>query len=983
MLSFTYVARKEQRKALSYATNENGDISLNKRQEYLDKIYDSTIYNFLGAKYTYKDVKETELALGLDLQGGMHVTLEVSPVEILTALAGSNSSKPEFKRALQVAKEKQRNSQESFTDLFYESYQETTNGQSLSSIFANSINQSKGINSQSTDDEVAKMIDSEVDEAIGRAEEIIRNRVDKFGAVQPNIQRLKNSQRIQVELPGVENPQRVRSLLQGAAKLEFLEVYQVNDIFPALNAINAYLLTVEQPEKNKTGEKAVDKTSAEKLLTGDTTATANSGTDTTASSVVAKADSAAADTTAPKASSLFTLLKSPYTLRYAVKDTAKINKVLAMPRVQDMLPANLEFLWEQKPEAGQDGSKTLELVPVKKGRAANTLTGDVIVNARADVSQDGKNFEVSMQMNTIGAKKWKKMTAEASKDPKNPKRIAIVLDENVVSAPVVNGEIPNGNSSITGNFTFEEASDLASKLKAGKLPAPVRIVEEVIVGPSLGKESIQQGLFSIVAGLLLVVAFMVFYYAKGGFVANVALLFNVLFILGVMASLGSVLTLPGIAGIVLTVGMAVDANVLIFERVREEIANGKSLLTAIDLGYQKAFSSIFDSNVTTLLTGAILYGLGSGPVKGFAVTLIIGIICSFFTSVYISKVIVMFMVKKGNEKSVTFSTLFSRNLFKNLNFDIIGKRKLAYFFSGGLITLGIISIIAQGGLNFGVDFKGGRSFVVQFSQPVSASKVKADLSDDLKNASTEVKTYGSDDRLKITTSFLMEDETSVGDQQVEKALMDGLTELNVGNFEIQSSSKVGATVADDIQNASWKALILSLAGIFIYILFRFKKWQFSLGSVIALLHDALMVISIFSILRWFGIAFEIDQVFVAAILTIVGYSINDTVVVFDRVREFIADNPRLDLATVLNKSINHTFSRTIITALTVFLVVFVLAIFGGETLRGFSVAMIIGVVFGSYSSIFIAVPIVLDFNSNDPKPEPAPSSSTKKPLATA
>lgn len=982
MLSFTFVARRQQAKALEYATNSNGEINISKKQQYLDKIFDSTVYNFAGLKYTYKEVLENQLALGLDLQGGMHVTLEASPVEILTALAGSNAGDPTFKQALQNAKQKQKNSQQSFASLFYDSYREIAGADQLHKIYSNAINRSKQIDSRSKDAAIEKVINEEIENAIDRAENILRTRIDKFGAVQPNIQRLKGSGRIQVELPGVENQQRVRNLLQGAAKLEFLEVYQIGEIAPALTQINSYLLTIEKPKTGKDGKSKLDKSSTEKLLSGDTLG-GTSDSNTVASASPSKADSAKADTTAPKASSLFTLLKAPNTLRYDIKDTAKINDIFAMEKVKGMLPSGLLLLWDKKPyKDDKSGEETLELVPVKKARAGSTvLTGEVIVDARADLAQDGKNFEISMQMNSLGAKRWKKMTAEAASDPRNKKRIAIVLDDYVYSAPTVQNEIPNGNSSITGNFTFEDAKDLENILKSGKLPVPLRIVEEVVVGPTLGKEAIQQGLVSMLAGLGVVVLFMVLYYSKGGLVADTALLFNVLFVLGIMASLpsGAVLTLPGIAGIVLTIGMSVDANVLIFERIREELTAGKSLTAAIDLGYDKAFSSIFDSNVTTLLAGGILMVFGSGPVQGFAITLIIGIICSFFTSVYISKVIILFITRNKDPKSVSFSTVFSRNMFKNLNFDIIGKRKLAYVFSSALLIFGAISIFIQGGLNLGVDFKGGRSYIIQFEKPIVASELKDALSDDFKSASTEVKTFGSNEKLKVTTSYLMEDESTEADNKVAATLSKGLNDFQVGKFEILSTNKVGATVADDIQNSSWKALLISLLGIFIYVLIRFKKWEYSFGGVIALLHDALMVIAIFSILRLFGIAFEIDQVFVAAILTIVGFSINDTVVVFDRVREFIGENPKMDLATVLNNSINHTFSRTIITSMTVLIVVLILCVFGGETLRGFSFAMLIGVVFGSYSSIFIAVPIVLDVQSKQ-KAEVIAVPQPKKPV---
>ncbi|MFN3403307.1 MAG: protein translocase subunit SecDF [Cytophagaceae bacterium] len=957
-LSFTFVAQRQQDKAVKFATTPEG-VNPELKQKYLDSIFDQPVYNVLGAKFTYKEVKENELALGLDLQGGMHVTLEVSPVEILKALAGPNSSLSDFQNAIARAKEKQRNSQENFTELFYESFAEVAPGKQLNSIFANPATRGR-ISSQAPDNEVRKLIDSEVDQAIDRSFEILRNRIDRFGVVQPNIQRIQGTGRIQVELPGVENPQRVRNLLQGAAQLEFLEVYHLPEIAPYLNQINDYLMAVEKDQKAAGKNNTAD---AEKLLK-----------DPNAASEPAAADSAAADTT-QKASKLFSLLRSPYGLVYDVKDTSAINKILRMPKVQAILPSNVSFYWERKARSTAEGN-FVELVPVKKNRSTGKapLTGEVIVDARHDIASDGRGYEVVMQMNSAGAKKWRQMTKEASSDPKNKRRVAIVLDDVVYSAPTVQVEIPNGNSSITGDFTLDEAKDLANILKAGKLPAPVRIVEEVIVGPTLGKEAIEQGLMSMLAGLGLVVIFMILYYAKGGLVANIALIFNILFILGVMASFNSVLTLPGIAGIVLTIGMAVDANVLIFERIKEELNNGKQLLKAIELGYEKAFSSIFDSNVTTILSGAILFALGSGPVKGFATTLIVGIFCSFFTAVFISRIIIEWMAR--GSKSISFTTAISKNLFKNINFQIINKRKIAYIFSSALILIGIATIFIQGGLNLGVDFKGGRSYIVQLKEVIPAANVRTSLTDDFQGQSTEVKTFGSPDKLKVTTSYLIDDESAEGDEAVEAALVKGLDEIAAGKYEILSSQKVGATVADDIKSSSVNAILLALIGIFLYIFVRFRKWQFGLGGLVALFHDALMVISIFSILRLLGIPYEVDQVFIASILTIIGFSINDTVIVFDRVREYVGENPKSDLETTLNKSINHTLSRTIMTTVTVLVVVLVLLFFGGETLRGFSLALLIGVIFGSYSTIFIAVPMVLDIRT---KKEKEALASGKKP----
>ena len=987
-LSFTWVARNQQKEATEYATNSQGEISFSKRQAYLDSIYDKPVYNFLGSKYTYKEVKENELALGLDLQGGMYVLLEVSPVAILNALSG-NSTDPAYQQAIQIANEKQKSSQENYTTLFFDAYRQIAGDGKLARIFAN--NSTKGrIDIKSSDSQVKKVVDDEVSSATDRSLQILRTRIDKFGVTSPNIQRIKGTGRIQVELPGVDNPQRVRNLLQGVAQLEFLDVYQIYEIAPYLKEINTYLLTQEKKEpkaESKTTTKASN--DVQKLLSENTkdsltepkTDTATAATKATDSLATASADSAAKDSGDAQASILFRLLKTNDMLRYDVKDTAQINKIFGMPKVKAMLPNTVKFLWEKKPEKMSDNSETLELVPVRVDRSGKAqLTGEVIVDAREGVSEDGKSFEISMSMNSLGAKKWKRMTAEASKDPANKRRIAIVLDNIVYSAPYVQNEIPNGNSSITGKFTFEEAKDLASILKAGKMPAPTRIVEEAIVGPSLGKEAINQGLTSAVAGLVLVVMFMVFYYSKGGIVADLALLFNVFFIMGIMAQpgLGTVLTLPGIAGIVLTMGMSVDANVLIFERIREELRSGKSVTQAISMGYDKAFSSIFDSNITTLLSGIILLIFGSGPVKGFAITLIIGIITSFFSAVYVTRVIFEWMAKRNALSVKSFDTFLSRGLFKNLNFDFIGNRKKAYIFSAALILFGIGSIIYKGGLTLGVDFKGGRSYIVQFSQPVVPSDIKVKLTPYFKNAGTEVKAYGENTKVKITTSYLADDESEEADNKVAAALNGGLENYKDKNPQIQGSSKVGATVADDIKSTSAVSVGLALIAIFLYVMFRFQRWQFGLGGIVALAHDVLIAISAYGVAELIGHPFEVDQVFIAAILTVIGYSINDTVVVFDRIRETIALNPKLELEKAMNIAINETISRTIITATTVFIVSAVLFVFGGETLRGFSLVMLIGTTFGTYSSIFIATPIVVDLQSKAQLKEENKKETSKK-----
>jgi SecD/SecF fusion protein len=960
-ISFTFVAREVQNDAIEYASLPDGKVDVDKKQHYLDSIYTEPVYNFLGTEYTYKEVKSLELALGLDLQGGMHVVLEVSPVELLQAMAGNNAENATFKKAIKLAQEKQRNSQNTFQQNFYDSYREIAGPDKLSNVFANSANKGK-IDIRTNDKDVEKVINEEIDLSVDRSFEILRNRIDKFGVIQPNIQRIRGTGRILVELPGVENAQRVRNLLQGTAKLEFMEVYHIYEVADRTNRINDYLISLEDSKKTTEDTAAVTETKEEASLLVNKDGAKK---DTTAA---IKTDSAKKDTT--KVSDFYRLLRAQGALIYDVKDTSTINSILNMDRVKSILGSDIRMVWERKANTSDEGVSYIELLPLMVGRDGKAaLGGDVISNVNYNLSPEGK-YEVAMQMNAYGAKAWRRITKEASsaKDERMKRRIAIVLDNVVYSAPVVQVEIPNGNSSISGNFTLEEAKDLANILKAGKLPAPVRIVEEVIVGPTLGHEAIMDGIASLLAGVVVVILLLLMYYNKGGLIADIALVFNIIFTLGILASFNSVLTLPGIAGIVLSIGMSVDANVLIFERIKEELDNGKSLATSIELGYDKAFSSIFDSNITTILTGVILFLLGEGPVKGFATTLIIGVLCSFFTAVYISKVILLWMIRNKKEDAVKFTTVISRNLFKKMNYDFIGKRKIAYVLSSSILVIGLIVTIMQGGLNLGVDFKGGRSYIVEFKNPVIASDVRSTLSHTFESGGTEVKTYGSDTKVKITTSYLVDDETAEGDQAVQNSLIKGLTSYSKDNsFEILSSSKVGATVADDIKNASWKSMVVSLIAIFAYILLRFKKWQFSAGGVIALFHDTLMILAIFSILRLFNIDFEVDQVIVAALLTIIGFSINDTVIVFDRVREFNRDYAKVDTATMLNLSINSTLSRTIMTTVTVLVSVLILFIFGGETLRGFSFALLIGVVFGSYSTIFIAIPIVLDLRSKAEK----------------
>jgi SecD/SecF fusion protein len=976
-LSFSLISKNVQKKAEAYATDAKGNVDTNKKFAYLDSIRKEPVF----LNYTYEEIQESELGLGLDLKGGMHVTLEVSPVEIIKVMSG-NSKDPSFLKALAQAQQMQKNSQQKFTRLFGQAYREINPTGKLSLIFSN--NTTKGrISYASSNEEVLKEIDKEVEDAIDRSFNILRTRIDKFGVNQPNIQRLEGTGRIQIELPGVEDVTRVRKLLQGMAKLEFWEVWKPEEIGPYFATLNDYLVKQEAANKLKGGpaKKEDALTSAAKPTTpAIDPLTGKPVSDSAAqdSGAVAGKDAAKTDSLGANQSSLLARLFVPLPggLGANVRDTARVNDLLSKPEIRGLFPSNMSFAWAVKPIQGADKAEYLEIYAIKKGRDGKApVTGDYVSDARQDFDQTGRP-EVMMSMNSTGARKWKQLTGENI-----GRQVAIVLDDYVYSAPVVQSEIPGGNSSISGNFTIEEAQDLANILKAGKMPAPTRIVEEAIVGPSLGKEAINQGLLSSAAAMLIVVAFMVFYYSKGGWVADLALLFNIFFIVGILAQFNAALTLPGIAGMVLTMGMSVDANVLIFERIREELANGLSLKDAIHKGYDRAFSSIFDSNVTTLLAGIILYYFGSGPVKGFAITLMIGIGTSFFTAVYLSRLIIEWWT--GNGKRVdrmSFSTVFSRGLFKNFNFDVLKYRKAAYIGSTLVIVLGFVVMALQGGPNLGVDFKGGRSYVVDFEKAIPASDVRSALLDDFKDAGTEVKTFGRSNRLKITTSYLADDESMQADQTVQAALENGLKEYSAQNPTLKSSAKVGATMADDIQNTAIIAVLLSFAGIFLYVMLRFRKWQYSLGGVVALIHDALMVIAFFAFARAIGLSYEMDQVFIASILTIIGFSINDTVVIYDRIREYLGNSPRAKLKDVINPALNDTFSRTIITSLTVLFVVVVLFIFGGETLRGFSFAMLVGVLSGTYSTLFIATPIVLD-TTNEDTPKAAATPATGK-LAT-
>lgn len=969
-LSFTFVARRVQQDAQEYATEKNGSISLAKKQNYLDSLWNKAVYNLFGIEYTYKEVKENELSLGLDLQGGMHVVLEVSPGEIIRGLSGNNQD-PAFVEALQQARERQKTSKDNFADLFYSAFKESNPDRSLASLFASTATRGR-VSLADTDNTVLKFLRDEIESAIERSYTILKTRTDQFGTSQPSVQRLSDRGRIQIEIPGADNPRRVRKLLQSVARLEFWEVVEYNDpqLSQALIGIDQLLVREQNAIKIEGKPETESKTAVD------------TKTDTVKSALEQQLSKAAKDTTSRaldsltrmNVSPLFALSSPGVPFLYNVKDTAEINRILKREDVRTFIPRTIGWFWDVKAELDlTPGVDDLRLNFVNIGRNGKPLlSGEVINDARLDYDQFARPA-VSMTMNATGSRVWAKVTATAARKTPTQGRIAIVLDNFVYTAPTVQGEIPNGNSQITGSFELEEAKDLANVLKAGSLPAPTRIVEEAIVGPSLGQVAQNQGLISAASGLALVVIFMVAYYAKGGWVADLALLFNIFFILGILAQFNAALTLPGIAGIVLTMGMAVDANVLIYERIREELRQGRRLREAIKKGYERAFSAIFDSNLTTFLTAMFLFILGQGPLKGFAIVLMIGIGTSFFSAVYISRVIIEWMVRKGDDAKVSFETSISWAIGKDTYFDFIGFRKKAYLFSSVIILIGMVLIALQG-LNLGVDFKGGRSYVVAFNQPVEATKMKADLAASFENAGIEVKNYGGNNVMKVTTSYLIDDESEAADDKVKNALIQGVqkatgkqhsendTQVDDSHFAIPSSTKVGATIADDIKGSAVEAGGLSILAIFLYILVRFRKWQFSTGAIVALIHDVLFTFAAFAIARVLGFTLEIDQVFVAALLTIIGYSINDTVIIFDRIREYIGLGTSHEREKIFNSAITSTLSRTIITNFTVLMVVFVLLFFGGETLRGFSFALVIGVVIGTYSSIFIASPLVIDLD---------------------
>lgn len=966
-LSFTWYAKKVEKAAVEYA---QGD--LKKESYYLDSISSETVYNFLWLrKYTYKEVKEREINLGLDLKGGMDVTLEVSVVDIVRSLSNySNDST--FVAAIDMAKKMP--ASEDFITRFGTAFETIAPNARLASIFT-TVELRDRVNFNSTNQEVLEVIRTEAESAIDNSFNILRNRIDRFGVSQPNIQRLEGSGRIVVQLPGVKDPERVRKLLQGTASLEFWETYENSEVFPALQQANNKIKEIKDAEKALNGTKVDTDTTPEESIEKTDEQEQKSSEDELLELMESESDST--DVTVENRADEFPLFSilSPSTnqqgqlmggpvVGYAhYRDTAQVNEYLHLTQVRQLLPRDLKLLWSVKPSQMDPNGNIFELIAIKvTNRDGNPpLDGGVITDARDDFGTTSGESEVSMSMNAEGAKIWARLTADNV-----GRSIAIVLDDYVYSYPRVNQEIRGGRSSITGGFTINEAKDLANVLKSGKLPAPARIIQEEIVGPSLGQESIDSGLRSFIISFIIVLFFMIFYYShRAGLVADIALLANLFFIFGVLASFQATLTLPGIAGIVLTMGMSVDANVLIFERIREELKAGKGLGLAISDGYKNAYSAIIDGNVTTLLTGVILYLFGSGPIRGFATTLVIGIITSLFSALFLTRLIIDFMQRR--KYTITFSNRISEGAFRDSKFNFIGARKFSYIISSAIIIVAIASLSIRG-LNQGIDFSGGRSYVVRFQEDVSTVDIGAELRN-VFGESPEVKTFGSANQVKITTKFKIADEGENIDNEVDSLLHIGLKpflpeDTSLDTFREsykQSSMKVGPTIAEDLRQEAIIAVFFALIVIFLYILIRFKNWSYGAGAVIALFHDTILVIGIFSLLYNrvpFGL--EIDQAFIAAILTIIGYSINDSVVIFDRIREYIGLYPKRDLQLTMNNALNDTLSRTFSTSFSTLVVLVPIFFFGGESIRGFVFGLIIGILVGTYSSLFIASPIAFD-----------------------
>ena len=974
-LSFSWVANGVEGDAESFSA---GDAKV--KSAYLDSMMSQEVYPFLG--YTYAEVKKNEMNLGLDLKGGMNVILEVSVKDVLKGQV-ANVQDPLFQQTLANTDAAQSEGQNNYLNTFFAEFdalvEETGGGRMLSdaSLFGTpEMTEKVGFNA--SNEAIQAEIRRDVEAAIANVFTVLRARIDQFGTTQPNIQRLEGTGRILVELPGVKDPARVKKLLQSTAELQFWNMYEGSEVLPFLVAANEKLRDIVEAEKPATEEvSALDLSDLNIEGDADSALVEEEVADSTD---IMNTNNPLFEVFRPWVSENGMALEGPRVGYALIRDTAEVNALLARPEIAQLMNTELrgaKFLWNNKPEPESD---IIMLLAIKGNRDnAPELDGGVIVDARPDLDEYNRNI-VTMAMNGSGAQKWQRLTAEAA--AQTPKRsVAVVLDNYVYSYPQVQNEIAGGRTQITGNFSQEEASDLANILRAGKLDAPARIIQADVVGPSLGKEAISDSVNSFAIALLLVLIYMYFYYSGAGLVANLALFVNMFFIFGLLASFRAVLTLPGMAGIVLTIGMAVDANVIIFERIREELRLGKGLRAAIVDGYKNSNSAIIDANVTTLIVGIILFAFGTGPIRGFATTLIIGILTSLFSALFISRLV--FERRLDNKKEITFSTKMTANWYTNINFDFLRKRKVAYGMSTVVVAIGLFSLFTKG-LNLGVDFVGGRSFQVRFDQPVEVSDVAASLGQQFIDADGNsftpvVKTLGDANQVIITTNYRIGETGTAVDEDIESKLYAGVngyfvegiapedfftddTEEAIG---LVGSRVVGPTIADDIKTGAVYSIIFSLIVVFLYILVRFRKWQFSLGAVVALVHDVLFVMGIFSLLDGvLPFQLEVDQAFIAAILTVIGYSLNDTVVVFDRIRENMGSR-KANFLDGVNKSLNQTLSRTFNTSVTTFFVLLVIFLFGGEVIRGFMFALLLGVLVGTYSSLFIATPVMFDATKKD------------------
>ena len=954
-LSFTYFATQTEDDAKAYAVAQapqDADEQDRVERAYLDSIGANPIF----AGITYNDAKEKELNKGLDLKGGINVILQISVRDILGGLS-NNSVDPAFIAALNATDEAQKDSQNTYFEDFASEFEKQGGKLASPDIFANVVLEDK-VNTGMSNTEVATILENEIKETITSAFETLRNRIDKFGVTQPNIQSLGDNGRILVELPGAKDIERVRKLLEQTAQLEFYETLYASEV------INTYLVPANEALKNIIQKDEIEKTVVEK----------DSTLDDDVSDLLKDVEEEEEDQDFGPLFEIFTPNTNAFqstkvsTVGFTtVKDTATVMSYLRNPTIIKMRPAKLrymKFAWG----ALDEGSDIVALYALESNRAgAPAMDGDVVRDAGQDFTVTGEP-KVDVSFEGQGVSQWAKLTREVAV---KQNAIAIVLDNIVQSAPGANGEIKGGNTEISGSFTVATAQDLATVLKAGKLPASAKIIQAEEIGPSLGQEDIDSGILSFIIALSLVLIWMVFYYGKAGGFADIALVVNILFIFGVLAGLGAVLTLPGIAGIVLTIGMSVDANVLIFERIKEELRKGKSQKDAIKDGFNNALSSILDANITTFLTALILFLFGTGPVQGFATTLMIGIATSLFCAIFITRLFIDGYGKNG--KSLAFSTSFTKNLFVNNSIDFLKKRKVAYIISLALIAVGVGTLVTSG-LNAGIDFVGGRTYTVRFDQPMNAQEVEDALVTEFESA--DVKTFGADNQLKITTKYRIDETGTDIDGQIEKQLFTALnpylpTGMSFDEFTKSSDEKtvgkmeyymVGPTIADDIRTSALFAIIGSLIVVFLYILLRFRRWQFSLGAVAAVFHDVLIVLGIFAIFKnIMPFDMEVDQNFIAAILTVIGYSLNDTVVVFDRIREYIKEHGSTrGFGKLINQALNSTLSRTLNTSVTTLIVLLAIFFLGAPSIRGLMFALIVGVIVGTYSSLFIATPVMFD-----------------------